>query len=232
MPLSTKVGSIFDDNVRPLLNDQVGAVFTDDVIMPYFKMAYEHLRLECEDNNIPFTNLTSDPITVVAGVTNIGGDNGPALPRDLVEIIEMYERTSGTNNDYMRMRKLNFLPKTSVLTEFLEVYTWQGQVVKLLGANSDIQVKFDYVGDSFINISGVNNQIALFNAKQFLGFRTAALCAQFIGENPDRAQVLNEEAGNALQSLESIAVKNQQNNPIRRRPFMSGYKAGNYGGNR
>lgn len=223
MPLPVKAGEIFD-MARFFLNDQIGAVFTDTVLQPALKSAYEELRMECEDNNIPYTNLTSAAITIDAGVTSIGGPDAPALPTDLVEIVEMYERIAGSSSDYKRMDRRNFLPKTETQTTYLQVYTWQKQIINFIGSTSDIEVKIDYVGDSLNQIIDENTQIAIYNSKAFLWYRTAALAAEFIGENTTRAQSLNGDALACLEVLENIGIKNQQNMPVRRRPFMSNYR--------
>jgi len=229
MPTPIKAGEVFD-TARFLLNDTAGQVFTDEVLKPALKLAMDDLRLECEDNNIPYTNLTSAAITVPAGITNIGGDGGPALPADLIEIVEMYERTAGTTTDFMMMRRRNFLPKTEYQTTFLQVYTWQNQTVQLIGATGDIEVKFDYVGNSLSRIVDGNTEIRIYNSISFLGFRTAALAASYIGENEMRADGLNREAVRCIETLENIGIKNQQSIPIRRRPFMSSYRNGGWGG--
>lgn len=223
MPLPVKAGDIFT-KARFFLNDNDGAVYTDSVLLPALQVAYEDLRLETEDNNLPITNATSDVITITAGVTNIGGAGGPALPLGLVEIIEMYERTAGSGNDFIQMRRRNFLPKTDFITTYLEVYTWQDQIIKLLGATGDVEVKIDYVGSTLGDITDANSQIRLFNCCSFLWYRTAALAANYIGENKTRSDELNGEALRAIEVLESIGIKNQQSNPVRRRPFMSAYR--------
>lgn len=223
MPLPVKAQEVFE-TARFLLNDTEGAVFNDTVLLPAIKLAMNDLRLECEDNNIPYTNMTSAGITVPAGTTNIGGNGGPALPSDLVEIIEMYERIAGTSNDFMRMDRRIFLPKTDYETNYLEVYTWQKQIVHLIGAVNDIEVKIDYVGDTLSQIVDANSQILIYNSISFLQFRTAALAAEFIGENASRADSLNIQAARCIETMENIGIKNQQNAPIRRRPFMSRYK--------
>ncbi len=223
MPIPIKAGDIFD-KARFFLNDTIGAVFTDEVLLPALQMANEDLRLECEDNNIPYTNITSAAITVTAGVTDIGGPTGPPLPSDLIEIVEMYERTMGTSNDYLQMRRRNFLPKSEVQTTFLEVYTWQRQIVQFIGATSNIQVKIDYIGNSLNRVIDANSEIAIFNSISFLSFRTAALAANYIGENKTRSDELNSEAVRCIETMENVGIKNQQNISIRRRPFMSSYR--------
>ena len=242
MPLSNKTGSIIEDLVRPLLNASVEDGYTDEVILPYFKMAYDNLRMECEDNNIPFTNVTSAIIAVDQGVTDVGGPTGPALPTALVEIFDIYERIAGTDNDFMLMKRRYFLPKTSILTAYLEVWSFQKQYINFLGANGNIEIKIDYIADTLVGIIDSNTMVSLWNCRNFLGFRTAALCAQFIGENDTRAEALNAQAGwvteanpnpsGELQRMLNISVKNQQSMPVRRKPFMSGYRQRGWAGYR
>lgn len=229
MPAAFKVGDVFD-RVRSLMNDQSGDVYTDFVITPYFKMAHDDLRQECEDNNIPYTNITSAGITIQQGVTDIGGETGPALPLDLVEILEMYERVSGSNNDYLLMKRNLFLPKVETITSYLEVYTWQKQIIRFLGANGNVEVKIDYLGDTLGEVVNENTVINLFNAKPFLSFRSAAYCANYIGENPDRADRLDLNAVRSLETFLNIAIKNEQSMPVRRRPFMSTYRQRGWSG--
>ena len=223
MPLPVKAGEVFD-KARFFLNDTVSAVFTDTVLLPALQIAIEDLRLECEDNNIPFTNVTSAAILVPTGVQSIGGDGGPALPTDLVEIVEMYERIAGTTNDFIQMRRRNFIPKTEFQTTYLEIYTWQKQVVNFIGSTSDIEVKIDYVGNSLNQVVNANSEILIYNSISFLWFRTAALAANYIGENKTRSDELNIESVRCIETMENIGIKNQQSMPIRRRPFMSSYR--------
>lgn len=232
MPLPVTAGQIFD-TARSLLNDQIGATFTDTVLLPYLKIANEDLRLECEDNNIPMTNVTSAGITIPAGVKSIGNPDepgSPPLPEDLVEIVEMYERIAGTNNDFIQMRRKTFLPKTDFQTVYLEVYTWQEQQVHFIGATGIIEVKIDYVGQTIKGVINTNSEILLFNSMSFLWFRTAALAANYIGENKTRSDELNMEALRCIETMENIGIKNQQSVTIRRRPFMSGYRQRGWAG--
>lgn len=229
MPIPVKAGEIFDKS-RFFLNDQVAAVFNDEVLLPALQIAVEDLRLECEDNSVPYTNITSAAITIPAGIKDLGGDTGPALPNDLIEIVEMYERIAGTNNDYTMMRRRNFIPKTDFETTYLEVYSWQKQIVYFVGATSDIEIKIDYIGNSLNHVVDTNSEILLYNSISFLWFRTAALAANYIGENKTRSDELNSEALRCIETMENIGIKNQQSVTVRRRPFMSSYRQRRWGG--
>lgn len=216
---------------RALLNDMDGAVFTDEVLIPYYRMAMDKLRLDCEENQIPFNFKTSAPIEVAQGVTDIGGPTGPALPRDLVEVLECWEIPSGTGDDYMLMRHTRFLPKTPILTSYLEVWTWQNDYIHFLGANGNIQVKIDYLSDPLGDLTAPEGTVRLTNSKLYLQHSTAAWAAQFIGENESRATALADMASQFLSAMINIKIMSQQNMATRRRPFMANYKLrqGQYG---
>lgn len=228
MPQSFSVGSIYDWS-RSLLNDQVGATFTDGVLLPFTQMAVENLRIELQGSNIPLVNKTSPAITITAGKIDVGGDTGPALPNDFIEPMNIWERTAGTTDNYMQMGRRQFLPKIEQITSYLGVWSWQDQIIKFLGANNNIEIKIDYVADTVADINAKASQVKVINSRLFLAFKTAALAAKFIGENPTRAEACNADAGYYLDLMMGISVKSQQRVYTRRRPFMSGYKS-RYGG--
>lgn len=203
----------------PLLNDIGLTSFTYVAQLPYLKIAVEDLRQELMDNGIPVSHFTSAAITIASGETNIGGDDGPALPADLIDIISVWERTSGSNSDYLLMRKLSFLPKVNSVTSYLGIYSWDNQVISFLGATGPIEIKIDYIGDPLGSVVDENSQLRTYNTKNFLIYRNAALCAEFAGEDKERATALNANAQRSLDTLLSISIKGQQNIMTRRRPF-------------
>jgi hypothetical protein len=215
-----------------LMNDQTRAVYTNTVQLPYFKMAYAELADELKDNNVPISNRTSVGLPITQGMIDIGGPTGPPLPIDFIEPLALWERTAGTTNDFMLMDRRQFLPKTSTLTSFLQVWTYINQIITLLGTNGDIEVKIDYVGDPFANIVNENSLILVHNAENFLKYRNAALCAEFIGEDESRASSLNNNAGRELETLLNIAIKSEQSIYTRRRPFRARFKSTGRGSNR
>ncbi len=225
--LPITVGTVCD-RVRAILNDQAGAVFTDTVILPHFQIAYDDLRNELQDNNIPITNKTTAGITILTGVTDIGGATGPALPIDMVDILAIWERQSGSTNNFILMDRNQFLPKISPVTAYLQYWSWSDQIVHFLGATGDIEVKIDYVAQTLPDGINENTQIKLYNARNFLGFRTAGLAARFIGENPSRADDCDKNADRTLETLLSISIKSEQKITTRRQPFMGRYRRGGY----
>jgi len=218
------------DSAAALLNDTAKTLFTYDAQRPYLNMALAELREYLELHNIPLTNDSQEDIEVPAGTTEIifnAVSPAPALPSDLVEPLELWERTSGTTNDFVPMTRRDFLPPYGTLNNFLIYWVWQGQKIKLVGSTSDIEVRIDYTKSVLPKIEDEDDQIDYINAESFLYNRTAALCSQFIGENPERAATLNATAQLAIDRAVGIGIKGGQAIAVRRRPFNQAYKTWN-----
>jgi hypothetical protein len=223
MPNVIKVSDVLD-GVRVLCNDVSGQSYTNDAIFPHFKTAYRELIEFCMENNINVTNTLSQIYPITTAMKDIGGPTGPALPGDLIEIQQLWERTTGTNNDFVPMFKRDFLPKVSVLTNNLVYWSWQQQVIKFLGALTPADVQIDYIGTGLPDLKDENTIIKLLNCQSILEFRTAGLAATYIGENNERGQQLNGDASNALERFLNVTIKSGQIIPTRRMPFRSRYK--------
>lgn len=221
--LSISVVSVLD-RARFFLNDVNATLFTNDNLLFPFGVAYDDLKEELYDNNIQITSEVSKEYTITTAMKDIGGNTGPALPTNLVVPVTLWERLDGSNDDFTMMSQCRRLPKTDVITGYLQYWAYERQIIKFLGANTNRNVKVDYTGDTLTFITSVNSRINLFNAKSFLSYRTAGLAAQFYGENDTRADTLNGNATLALDKLLNTDIKNQQSMPVRRKPFMANYK--------
>ena len=211
-------------NAAALLNDTALTNFTYSAQLPFLNMALNELRETLELNNIPVTNAISSIIPVTTAMFDIGGSTGPALPTGLIEIQRLYERQTGTSDTFIPMTRVEFLPLVAVLTNSLGYWTWQGEVIRFIGSNSNRDVKIEYIATVISPVTSSASSITLINAASFLGYRTAALCAEFIGENPARASELNTYAGMAADRFLGINVKGAQEMSTRRKPFMAAYK--------
>ncbi len=215
--------------VAALLNDTSQSIYSNATILPYFNMATGDLQEHFQQNNIPVTNETSAaPILVKAGVTAIGFGTTPSLPGDLVEIQELYERPVGII-PWVPMTRKEFLPQGLVDQQInqLLLWSWARQEIRLIAATSDNELRLDYIANIFnteMTIADIDVGLGAVNVKQYLGYRTASLCAMFIGENESRASVLNSEADTALERELGIPTKGRQANSTRRQPFMGSYR--------
>jgi hypothetical protein len=212
------------DRAAALLNDVALSIYTYVVQLPYLKMAVDDLQLQVEANNISISNDVSAAINVLTGVTKLTYSSTPPYPADLVSIQQIFERDDATTMDWQEMKRVDFLPEITKQSNFLTWWTWQDQEIRFLGATADREVKIHYTSASIANVTSASSSIYVYNAIAPLAFKTAALCARFIGENPTRADSLQVEANTAYEYFLSILVKESQAMPSRRRPFMSSYK--------
>jgi hypothetical protein len=212
-----------------LLNDSARTVYDYTIQLPYLMMALQELREYFALNSIPVTQKTSTIINIPQGQTKIVYDDGivsgPTLPDDFVEPLQLWERQAGID-PWIPMVRQSFLPHTleGVETTQFIIYTWNNQEIEVLPANRNNDIKMDYILQLFPDIQDETSTINIVNAQSFLEYRTAGLCAEFIENNPTRAQGLNNNAGLAMDRVTGISSKSKQAIMTRRRPFRAGYK--------
>lgn len=230
----TTAGQIFDSSAA-LLNDAQKSIFTNDAQLPYLKIACDELQELCELYNIPVSNKTSAVIAIPAGANKVVSVDNPnpslvKYPSDLIDIQMISERQTGTGDPFQPMQRFEFVPhwwETSPATPDLEAWVWIDQEIQFndQGATADNDIKLDYIKTLFPQAITENSVIGIINSKTFLSYRTAALCALYIGENESRAQGLDGQAVMALDRLLGIGIKGKQAINTRRRPFMSNYRS-------
>lgn len=224
-----------------LMNDVDKTVYTNAIQLPYVNMAMRELQEYFELNDIQTTTeFTSEPIDVEAGQEEI--TFAPAmplpgvdyLPDDLVEPLLLWERQSGDGNLWTPMTKLQQLPRNwdvdgEQIGQLLN-YVWQSNKIKFLPANQDNQIKMDYVKSLFIEFTETDGSdvLGVINSLSYMQYKTAALLARFVAENPTRSAELNGLAMVAMDRVIGIGAKNRQNIFIRRRPFRATYKNRTY----
>ncbi len=214
------------DRSAVLLNDAAKTDYTYAAQLPFVAMALDELQELFEQNNIPVTNeVSASAITIPAGVKEIGFQTLPALPANLVEIQQLWEQQTSASQGYIPMTKTEFLPHylENQLTSNLVYWAYEGGLVKFLGATVDVQIKFDYISSLFPRYITENTIITVINTKSFLSYRTAALQSEFTGENPSKAQALNQDAILAMDRALGIPIKSMQSVATRRRPFRASY---------
>jgi hypothetical protein len=221
------VGDILDLTAS-LMNDTAKSKYTYTAMLPYFNMALAMMQEHLEVNEIPVSEETSAAVSVTTGVTTVvAGTTSTNYPDDLIEIQQLWERLEGSSDPYVPMVKRNYLPHylDDIETSDLVYWTWLSQEIQFIGATTDREVKIDYIKQVFANtVTSTSTAIYVMNSRTFLEFKTAALCARYIGENPTRADSLDIEAEMAKDRLISINVKGAQDVQVRRKPFMTGYK--------
>lgn len=211
-----------------LLNDQAMQTFTYAVQIPYMKMAMSELREYLQLANVPVTNRTEEVLQIPAGTTVVSFLTTPSLPSDLIEIQQCWERVD-SSYPWTPMVRKEFKPhwtEGQTYYSFL-FFAWLNNELHLPASVQINELKLDYVAQTS-QIVDENSQIELINGQSFLNYRTAALVAEYTGENKTRADDLNQNAKDALDRLMGIESKARQPISVRRRPFRQGYKSRNW----
>jgi hypothetical protein len=220
-------GQVMDKSAS-LLNDTARTNYTYVAQLPYLQIAIQELQEMFELNGIPVTQLTSAVIPMDAGDTEIvynAGVGTPGLPNDFVEPQQLWERIRNTN-PYTPMTRKDYLPHgvEDIQRNQFSIYVWQDQKIIVLPSIQNNDIKIDYIKQLFENLVDENSLINIVNARTFLEYRTAALCAEFIERNLTSAGGLNNYAVLGLDRVTGISSKSKQTIMTRRRPFRSGYK--------
>ena len=221
------VASTVMDASASLLNDTAKTVYTYAAQIPYLRIAMNELQEKYQLNGISAAEQTSAVIQVNAGQTTITFNAvvTPALPDDLIEPLKLWERNRGID-PFIPMTHVEFLPRymEGAPTSQLVWWTWLNQQITFLPSTANNDVKIDYIKTLFPQLVDENSIINVINARSFLEYRTAGLCAEFIERNMSSAQGLNTYAVLALDRALGIGVKGKQSIQTRRRPFRQAYK--------
>ncbi|MGC1186895.1 MAG: hypothetical protein WA871_05835, partial [Candidatus Acidiferrales bacterium] len=141
--------------VRSLLNDAAGNLFTDTLLLPYANAGYRKVqRALANIGSASF--LTDDVLLVVPAVSavdpsmqvSITDSTAPPnqLPPDLLVPVKLWERPSGTNDDFAEMIDMTDhggLPSQEQ-GSVLGVWEWRSDGLWFLGATQDTQIRLRY----------------------------------------------------------------------------------------
>lgn len=221
-------------SVAALMNDVAQDEYNDTNCLPYFNIALADCQEIFQLDDIPSTHEVSSVILVTAGVTVVGFSTAPAaLPSDLVELKEVWERTSGVN-PYSFVKRLDFIPESweGITVNSFGAFAFVDQEIHVPQSVQDNELKLNYVKDIFaaITIGEISTDIPIIRAQSYIQYRTAALCAYFIGEDERRAMFLQDEAQKALDRSLGVSAKGRQNIRTRRQPFRAAFKRVSYFG--
>jgi hypothetical protein len=224
------------DAAAVLLNDSTKTKFSYAVQIPYLNIALQELQETYELNEAPVTQDVSAIIEVDAGVVTVGYSptppiaNTPYLPDDLIEPAMLWESPRDANI-WIPMTRVDVLPYYTEGSEISQLvwYVWEASQLKFLASNADNDVKLNYTKYLFATVTTSADVLGIPNAKTFLEYRTAGLCAEFIDQNITRSASLNGFAAAGIDRALGITTKGRQTIMTRRRPFRAGFKRQYYG---
>ena len=200
------------DRSRAVLNDIAKDLYTDEVLLPYLKIANDDLSDELVDNGSTVQKEVSVDLPLSVGTRN------PILPGDLIVPIEVFEKDQGQDDSYYRLvHQRDFLHNKMPGTELAE-WAWREQAINFIGSTITKQVRVRYY-KLITAITGDNSPIELTHALNYLAYHTAALASEHIGQNRAKAIDLESQAIQKLHKLLKKEVKQNQARPVRRRGF-------------
>ena len=215
------VGSV-GKAVRAFLNDQDGSKYTNQRLLPYIQAAIDELEDELLLISSEVFEETSAVLDIPANTTELKySGTVPTLPSDLVEPIQLEEKVDGADaSTFVLMTKVRELSVTPPI-QTLDEWVWQEQSIKFIGATLPVDVRITYMkGFPALTDPCVDSQEIPYNeAAPFLQYKVAALAAELIMGNHDRAIALHESAIQALNRTLGIRTRSQQDLPVRRREW-------------
>jgi hypothetical protein len=196
---------------RALLNDDDGLTWADHLVIPKVSLAWRELLAKFQLNGIPVVKEESTATLVSALATSITN------PTDMQTPIKLSEYgVNETIDNAIPMTQVEFIPTRQQETT-LRYWSWQQQQILLLGATVNRNVLIYYI-KKLDPPTHLNDKLSIDQAELFIGPRTAAIIAASTGDTA-RAQGCDNMAAANLSLVIRAQVKNQQNLPVRRRPF-------------
>jgi RNA-splicing ligase RtcB len=110
----------------------------------------------------------------------------------------------------------------------LRYWAWESQIIRFNpngGATTAREIQIKHLKEFGEAVLTPESIVGSMNSRSYLSYKTASFAAMFIGENPERAGVLDSHAERALERVESISNKGRQQIMTRHRPFRAAFKA-------
>ena len=129
-----------------------------------------------------------------------------------------------TRSDAVPMTTVDFIPNEDQEIT-LRYWCWIGQQIQLLGATNDRNVLLYYV-KTLVAPTLNTDVLGINQAELFLGPRLAAICYQSLGDER-KMQTCDMAANTNLGLILRAQVRQQQNLPVRKRPFSYRFRRNN-----
>jgi len=202
------------DDAAACMNDSIKSFYTYAVQLPYLNMAYRDLDMELQLSEIPITLIDEAVISVSANATEL------TLPTSFFLPIKLQEK-GASDTEYVDMVERRFVDDETIQkSTTLRYWDFRHNCINFIGSTAPRTVKL-YYWRTFPEFVDQNSDALVNGGRNFLAFRTALLCAQFIAGGParDRIVYLRQEVEDARYKLIASYVKANQGNSVRRKPF-------------
>ena len=221
--------------IRSLLNDAAGNLFTYGLLMPYVNSAYRKVQRAL--GNVGSGTFTVDNVTVVVPAVTavdpsvqvvINDATAPPnqLPTDLLLPLKLWERPSGSSDDFVEMVDLTDhggLPSLPQGTT-LRFWEWRLDGLYFLGATQATQVRIRYA-KALPDLVDAASVVLIRDAQEAIAYLAAALAAMARGS--PLADKWARAGEDAIEDLVTNITRREQHTVRRRRPFSwrRGYAA-------
>ena len=142
------------------------------------------------------------------------------LPTDLLVPLKLWERPSGSTDDFLEMLDLTAhgglpsLPQDASLV----YWEWRADGLYFLGATQDTQIRLRYE-KALPDLTDATSSVLVRNAQEAIAFFAAAMASAARGA-PQAAR-WDEAGADALEDLLVRATQREQQSARRRRPYTS-----------
>lgn len=215
--------------IQALLNDAPGNYFTSAVLLPYANAAYRKVQRALANINSG-TFIVDDVLLVVAAVpavdasaqVSITDATAPPnqLPSDLIVPVKIWERASGSSDDFVEMTDLTAhdgLP-SEPQGQMLRFWEWRTDGLYFLGATQDTQIRLRYQ-KSLPDLVDAASPIFIRNSQDAIMYGAAAAAGAARGA--PQAERWDAACLDAIEDLLNRATQQMQQQGRRRRPFSS-----------
>jgi hypothetical protein len=203
------------------LNDRSRTRWTDAVLLPVLKDAWDKLQTSLLSDGIRIMDEESVKIDVPANTVLLNGLAG--FPADFIYPVAIYEKADGAaDTEYMLMTEEYWNPVNEAINQEIVFWAWREDGVKVRPASVARDIKLLYK-KSLVDAAATNTDLLVLPVlyRSYLSAKVAALASMFDGENSERAATCEGIAEQELEKILNIYTKKQQSMGVRRRPFDS-----------
>jgi len=198
---------------RGMLNDDDGLTWSDALMMPKVIQAQGEILAKFQINGLPIVKSKTAAIVVPAFAVSLGAN----LPTDIDFPIKMDEYMIGeTQDNAVPMTSVEFVPNFEQETT-LRYWCWINSTIQFLGSTLPHNVILYYI-KNLMSLKKLSDILPIPQSEIYLGPRIAAIILQS-QKDLAGAQAAQATAETNLSLVVRAQIKNQQNLPVRRKPF-------------
>lgn len=179
------------DTARTLLNDDLGTLFTNAVLMPKLVQAFRQMEASLRINAADLMFRTN--------VQNIAASTPSLVIADINEPVVLWEKDQAAPvSSYVKMTEYDPLPN-EVAAATLRYWYWDGTQINFIASSATRTVKTQYWRVLIEPVDGTSSLIFI-NAEYYLAPMTAAIMAGTLGE-AEQMQVLAAQAVTTMKMI-------------------------------